>query len=127
MEQAEANGIWESVGWWYKSIAEFCLQCEAPHMTEEEKEQRFPGFKKMQEGVNVIPMQQFHDADMVVVGDPDRCFEKMKHYADLCVDQLICYVQFGYHSGESPLRTIELLGWEALPELERYVASGQKS
>jgi alkanesulfonate monooxygenase SsuD/methylene tetrahydromethanopterin reductase-like flavin-dependent oxidoreductase (luciferase family) len=58
---------------------------------------------------------------MIVVGDPERCFEKMKHYADLGVDDLICYVQFGYHSGQSTLRTIELLGKEVLPELEKYV------
>jgi alkanesulfonate monooxygenase SsuD/methylene tetrahydromethanopterin reductase-like flavin-dependent oxidoreductase (luciferase family) len=60
---------------------------------------------------------------MIVVGDPERCFEKMKHYADLGVDQLICYVQFGYHSHESVMKTIELLGKEVLPEIERYRAS----
>ena len=65
-----------------------------------------------------IPIEHFHDADMIVVGDPERCFEKMKHYADLGVDQLICYVQFGYHSDESVMKTIELLGKEVLPELE---------
>jgi alkanesulfonate monooxygenase SsuD/methylene tetrahydromethanopterin reductase-like flavin-dependent oxidoreductase (luciferase family) len=59
---------------------------------------------------------------MIVVGDPEQCFNKMKHYADLGVDELICYVQFGYHSGESTLKTIELLGKEVLPELEKYVA-----
>ena len=57
---------------------------------------------------------------MIVVGDPERCFEKMCHYADLGVDELICYVQFGYHSHESVMRTIELIGKEVLPELERY-------
>ncbi len=44
----------------------------------------------------------------------------MKHYADLGVDELICYVQFGYHSHESVMKTIELLGKEVLPELEAY-------
>jgi hypothetical protein len=44
----------------------------------------------------------------------------MKHYADLGVDQLICYVQFGYHDHASVLKTIEILGKEVLPELERY-------
>lgn len=57
---------------------------------------------------------------MIVVGDAERCFQKLKHYADLGVDQLICYVQFGYHSHESVLKTIEILGKEVLPELERY-------
>jgi hypothetical protein len=67
-----------------------------------------------------VPIQHFHDADMVVVGDAERCLQKMKHYADLGVDQLICYVQFGYHSHESVMRTIEILGKEVLPEIEAY-------
>jgi hypothetical protein len=49
----------------------------------------------------------------------------MKRYADLGVDELICYVQFGYHSNESTLRTIELLGKEIIPELEAYVPKPQ--
>ena len=69
-----------------------------------------------------IPIESFDNGDMIVVGDPERCFEKMKHYADLGVDELICYVQFGYHSGESTLKTIELLGKEVLPELEKYTS-----
>ena len=64
----------------------------------------------------------FSDGDMIIVGDPDQCLEKMVKYHELGVDQLICYVQFGYHSGESTLKTIELLGKEVLPELEKYVA-----
>ena len=56
---------------------------------------------------------------MIVVGDPDRCFEKMLRYAELGVDELICYVQFGYLSHESIMRTIELLGTEVIPELEK--------
>ena len=35
----------------------------------------------------------------------------------------ICYVEFGHHSAESKLKTIELLGREVLPELEKYVAN----
>jgi hypothetical protein len=38
-----------------------------------------------------IPIEHFHEADMIVVGDAERCFQKLKHYADLGVDQLICY------------------------------------
>jgi alkanesulfonate monooxygenase SsuD/methylene tetrahydromethanopterin reductase-like flavin-dependent oxidoreductase (luciferase family) len=67
-----------------------------------------------------IPIQTFHEADMLVVGDAERCYKKMKHYADLGVDSLICYVQFGGHSYESVLKTIEILGKEVLPELENY-------
>jgi alkanesulfonate monooxygenase SsuD/methylene tetrahydromethanopterin reductase-like flavin-dependent oxidoreductase (luciferase family) len=119
MQQCEDNGIWESVGWWYKNIAEFTLKWELPHLSPEEQQTAFPLLNPLMEGN--VPTQHFHDADMIVVGDPERCFEKMKHYADLGVDELICYVQFGYHSGESTLKTIELLGKEVLPELQKYV------
>ena len=52
---------------------------------------------------------------MIVVGDPDRCIEKMLHYAELGVDQLICYVQFGHLEHESIMKTIELLGTRGHP------------
>ena len=49
---------------------------------------------------------------MIVVGDAERCLEKMKRYADLGVDELICYVQFGYDPHASVMRTIDILGRE---------------
>jgi alkanesulfonate monooxygenase SsuD/methylene tetrahydromethanopterin reductase-like flavin-dependent oxidoreductase (luciferase family) len=118
MEQAEANGIWESVWWWYKHLAEFTLEWELPHLTKEQQDQTFPLLKRQLEGE--FDPKEFDEADMIVVGDPERCLRKMKHYADLGVDQLICYVQFGHLSHESVMRTIELLGTEIIPELGRY-------
>lgn len=119
MAQAEANEIWKSVAWWYQNLAQFTLDWELVHLSEAEKAATFPLMKPLLEGN--IPVQHFHDADMLVVGDPERCIQKMKHYADLGIDQLICYVQFGYHSHESVMKTIELLGKEVRPELEHYV------
>jgi alkanesulfonate monooxygenase SsuD/methylene tetrahydromethanopterin reductase-like flavin-dependent oxidoreductase (luciferase family) len=124
MAQAEANGIWESVGWWYRNLAEFTLQWEMPNVSEGEREAAFPGLKPLLEGN--VPIQQFHEADMIVVGDPERCFEKMRRYADLGVDELLCYVQFGDLSGASVRTTIELLGTEVLPELQRYAAATRR-
>ena len=118
MEQAESNGVWDSVSWWYQHLAQFTIDWELVHLSEEERAQTFPLLEPLMKGD--IPVQRFHDADMLVVGDAERCFQKMKHYADLGVDQLICYVQFGFHSHESVMRTIEILGKEVLPELEKY-------
>ena len=120
-QQAADNGIWDSVGWWYQNIAQFTLDWEMPHFSPEEREAQFPYLNPLMQGE--VPVEAFDQGDMIVVGDPERCFEKMKHYADLGVDELICYVQFGHHSGESILKTIELLGKEVLPELEKYVAA----
>ena len=59
------------------------------------------------------------DLDMIIVGTPDQCMKKIEHYAQIGVDQLLCYVQFGYLPHESVMRTIELLGTEIIPELEK--------
>jgi alkanesulfonate monooxygenase SsuD/methylene tetrahydromethanopterin reductase-like flavin-dependent oxidoreductase (luciferase family) len=118
LAQAEANGIWKSVAWWYQHLAHFTLDWELVHLSKAEQDQTFPLMKPLLEGN--IPIQHFHDADMIVVGDAERCLKKLKHYADLGVDELICYVQFGYHSHESVMKTIEILGKEVLPELARY-------
>jgi hypothetical protein len=117
MAQCEANGIWDSVWWWYKHLAEFTLEWEFPHIPEAERETIFPLLKRQLEGD--FDPHEFNDADMIVVGDPDQCLEKMLRYSELGVDQLICYVQFGHLEHESIMRTIELLGTELIPELER--------
>lgn len=116
--KAEENGIWESVGWWYQHLAQFTLEWELPHLSADERAAAFPLLNPLMEGN--IPIDHFHQADMIVVGDADHCFEKMKHYADLGVDQLICYVQFGYLPHEAVMRTIEILGKEVIPELAGY-------
>jgi hypothetical protein len=44
----------------------------------------------------------------------------MLRYAELGVDELLCYVQFGRLPHESVMRTIELLGKYVIPELEKH-------
>ena len=117
MALCEEHGIWDSVWWWYKNLAEFILEWEVPHLSDEEKERMFPLLKRQIEGK--FDPKWFSEADMIIVGDPETCVEKMVKYAELGVDQLICYVQFGYLSHESVMRTIELLGTKVMPELER--------
>jgi hypothetical protein len=36
------------------------------------------------------------------------------------VDELLCYVQFGYLPHESVMKTLEIIGKEVLPELDKY-------
>jgi hypothetical protein len=88
-----------------------------PHFSQEEKDKAFPLLNMQMKGD--FDPKIFNDADMIVVGDPDQCFEKMVKYHELGVDQLICYVQFGHLSHESVMRTIELLGTEIIPRLEK--------
>jgi alkanesulfonate monooxygenase SsuD/methylene tetrahydromethanopterin reductase-like flavin-dependent oxidoreductase (luciferase family) len=117
MAKAEENGIWDSVWWWYQNLAQFTLDWEFAHFAEEEKDKMFPLLKRHSEGK--FDVKKFSDADMIIVGDPDQCYEKMVRYAELGVDQLLCYVQFGYLPHESVMRTIELLGKHVIPELDK--------
>jgi alkanesulfonate monooxygenase SsuD/methylene tetrahydromethanopterin reductase-like flavin-dependent oxidoreductase (luciferase family) len=117
MEQAEKNGIWDSCWWWYKNLAEFTLQWEFPHLSQQEKDKIFPLLRKHSAGD--FDVQVFNKADMIVVGDPDQCMEKVLRYESLGVDQLICYVQFGTLPHESVMRTIQLMGEHVIPELNR--------
>jgi alkanesulfonate monooxygenase SsuD/methylene tetrahydromethanopterin reductase-like flavin-dependent oxidoreductase (luciferase family) len=66
------------------------------------------------------PIEEYNDQDMIIVGDVDRCIEKMQRYADLGVDQLLCYVQFGKLPHDAVMRSIELLGTRVIPALEAY-------
>jgi alkanesulfonate monooxygenase SsuD/methylene tetrahydromethanopterin reductase-like flavin-dependent oxidoreductase (luciferase family) len=118
MAKCEENGIWGSAWWWYRNLAEFTLEWEFPNLPEDERDKVFPLLKRQLEGN--FDAKEFDEADMIVVGDPDRAIQKMLRYADLGVDQLICYVQFGQLSHESVMQTIELLGTEVIPVLERH-------
>jgi alkanesulfonate monooxygenase SsuD/methylene tetrahydromethanopterin reductase-like flavin-dependent oxidoreductase (luciferase family) len=115
--KCEESGIWDSVWWWYKNIAEFTAEWELPHLSQEERDKVFPYLMQQADG-NFDP-KSFNDHDMIVVGDPEQCYNKMLKYAELGVDQLICYVQFGYLGHESIMKTIELLGKEVLPALAK--------
>jgi alkanesulfonate monooxygenase SsuD/methylene tetrahydromethanopterin reductase-like flavin-dependent oxidoreductase (luciferase family) len=121
MAKAEENGIWDSVWWWYKNLAEFTLEWELPNVSQEERERAFPLLERQLKGD--FNTRDFDEADMIVVGDPDRCIEKMRHYADLGVDQLICYVQFGYLEHEAIMENLRLLGREVIPVLEKEAAA----
>jgi hypothetical protein len=56
---------------------------------------------------------------MVVVGTPDECLQKLLRYEEAGVDQLLCYLNFGYLPHEAVMKSIELLGTRVIPELKR--------
>ncbi|MCY0936481.1 LLM class flavin-dependent oxidoreductase [Streptomyces sp. H34-S4] len=110
--------VWDSVAWWYSNLAQFTLDWELPHLSPEEREQTFPLLAPILEGN--VPVREFSDGDMILIGDAETIVAKAKRYADLGVDQLICYVQWGYLEHREILRTLEILGKEVIPELARY-------
>lgn len=120
-----AARVWDSVAWWYSNLARFTLEWELPHLAPEERERAFPLLNPILEGE--VPVREFSDGDMILIGDAEAIVAKAKRYADLGVDQLICYVQWGYLEHREILRTIEVLGKEVIPELARYEPRGASS
>ncbi len=117
LDQASGYGLWESVEWWYRHLAEFTLEWELPNLSPAEQERFFPLLKLRAE--NAVDVKAYQDQDMIIVGTPEMCLEKILRYEEVGVDQLLCYMQFGSLPHESIMRSIELLGTEVIPELER--------
>ena len=69
-------------------------------------------------------IEEFDREDMVIVGTPDECLRKLLRYEAAGVDQLLCYLNFGYLPHEAIMRSIELLGTHVIPELRKRGASG---
>ena len=56
--------------------------------------------------------------DSVVIGDPDRCLEKMQAYKALGADRLMCFMQFGALDPARVLESLRLTGEVLLPALQ---------
>ncbi|MDO7842129.1 LLM class flavin-dependent oxidoreductase [Sphingomonas immobilis] len=117
----EQNRLWDSMWWWYKNIAEFMLAWEFKHLPPEEQDKVFPLVSARARGE--FDITQFDREDMVIVGTPDECLEKFLKYEEAGVDQVLCYLNFGYLPHDSVLKCIELLGTYVIPELKKRGAN----
>ena len=115
-DEAAAYGLWESVNWWYKNLAEFTLKWELPMLSTEEQAGVFPLLQPVLDGH--VPVSHYQEQDMIIIGTPDECLEKIIRYDEVGVDQLLCYVQFGDLPHDKVMRSLELLAKNVIPELE---------
>ena len=110
------NRLWESVWWWYTTVAEFTLKWELALMPPEVQEKAFPLLKKSAEGD--FDINTFDEQDMVIIGTPEECLRKFLRYEEAGVDQVLCYVNWGYLPQDAVLECIGLLGDYVIPELK---------
>lgn len=115
-EEAAGYGLWESVNWWYRHLAEFTLEWELPNLSEEERRAVFPLLEPVIQGK--VPVQHYQNEDMIIVGTPEECLRKILRYESVGVDQLLCYVQFGDLPHDKVMRNLELLATKVMPALE---------
>lgn len=116
------NRLWDSMWWWYKGIAEFHLKWEFAQHPPEVQEKMFPLLKARANGE--FDIEHFDREDMVVVGTPDECLRKFIRYEEAGVDQVLCYLNFGYLPHEAVMKSIELLGTHVIPALQKRGSNG---
>ena len=112
----DRKDIWRSVWWWYQNLAEFALEWELPHYSPAERDKAFPLLQARARGE--VDLATFDREAMIIIGTPDECLEKIQRYADVGVDQVICYKQFGYIASEDVKRSMTLLGEHVIPKLD---------
>jgi alkanesulfonate monooxygenase SsuD/methylene tetrahydromethanopterin reductase-like flavin-dependent oxidoreductase (luciferase family) len=112
----DTNRVWDSLWWWYASSAEFILKWEMSHLSKEDQDKAFPLLKKQAEGG--FDLHAFDEQDMVIIGTPDECLKKFLKYEEAGVDQVLCYINFGYLPQDAVLECINLLGDYVIPELK---------
>jgi alkanesulfonate monooxygenase SsuD/methylene tetrahydromethanopterin reductase-like flavin-dependent oxidoreductase (luciferase family) len=115
--QFDTNRLWESMWWWYTSVAQFTIDWELASLTPEEQARAFPLLDMQSRGE--FDITQFDREDMVIVGTPDECLEKFIRYEEAGIDQLLCYTKFGYLPHEAVMKSIALLGDYVIPELRK--------
>lgn len=125
----DTNRVWDSMWWWYRTSAEFILKWEMAHLPPEAQEKAFPLLKKQADGD--FDIHSFDEQDMVIIGTPEECLRKFLKYEEAGIDQVLCYVNFGYLPQEAVLESITLLGDYVIPELKamgaRRTAQGLES
>ncbi len=55
--------------------------------------------------------------DSLIVGSPETCRRKMKHYQDLGIDRLMCFQQVGSLPHDKVMKSIRMVG-ELIPEFD---------
>ncbi len=60
----------------------------------------------------------------MIVGTPDECLRKLARYDEIGVDQVLCYLNFGYLPHSAVMKSIELLGTHVIPELRKMGKTG---
>ena len=71
-------------------------------------------------GLPIDPEEAFEalePMDAVVIGDPDACLAKMKKFAEMGTQRLLCFQQFGMISQPAVLSSMRLLATEVMPHL----------
>jgi alkanesulfonate monooxygenase SsuD/methylene tetrahydromethanopterin reductase-like flavin-dependent oxidoreductase (luciferase family) len=71
--------------------------------------------------VNQLNDQELQDANHLIVGSPETVIKKLRHIKErLSIGALLLEAQAGQMSHHTTMRSIELLGREVIPALQKF-------
>jgi hypothetical protein len=109
------------VAWWYETVTDFVIKWELSALPEDQLSQLFPLRDAIKSGT--FDTHMFVEQDMIIVGEVEECREKIERYQRIGCDAILCYMEFGGLPHESIMTSIELLGTEIIPVLEKNARS----
>jgi alkanesulfonate monooxygenase SsuD/methylene tetrahydromethanopterin reductase-like flavin-dependent oxidoreductase (luciferase family) len=65
-----------------------------------------------------VTFEEVDERDMVIVGDPDKCVEKLKKYEKAGADHVLCIMQVGGLAHQHVMESIELFGKYVIPQFK---------
>ena len=112
-EQARRNAA-ESVMWYFRKSIELIGSVAA---WQEGRELGSYDYTRMLRELNLssVSFELLDDMDAVIVGDPERCIQKVRRYRDAGCDQLLCLMQPYAIPADAVTRSIELFGRHVIP------------
>ena len=99
------------------------LEPGVSHVDEDDPDDPVPVIRLLNRQLHGLPMdpEEVYEAldalDSVVIGDVETCRRKLRSFADLDVDRLMAFMQFGSLTHEEVMRSLRITGEALLPSL----------
>lgn len=122
MQEAQANAK-TSVMWFHEQVFEFSrpfLRDDIPRSY-----RYLQGIQKVD--IRSITFDYLHDNNMIIVGDPEHCIQRLKVYHEANVDLVLCLMQLYNIPHEKVLESIRLFGTHVIPYFQSLPPSRQKT
>jgi hypothetical protein len=74
-----------------------------------------------------ITFDYLHDNNMIIVGDPAHCIERLKIYSESGIDLILCLMQLYTIPHEQVLQSIRLFGSQVIPYFQSLPSTREKA
>jgi alkanesulfonate monooxygenase SsuD/methylene tetrahydromethanopterin reductase-like flavin-dependent oxidoreductase (luciferase family) len=113
MQEARANAE-DAIMWFHEQVFAFTRPFSRENIPHSYR--YLQGFQKID--TRKITFDHLHESDMIVVGDPDHCIQRIKKYHNFGIDTVICLMQIYNIPHAKVMESIKLFGEHVIPYFE---------